>query len=209
MDNRQGRFDYCVVDVETASQARSSICQIGIAIFEHGQMVDSWQSLVNPECDFSWFNIRVHGIRPEMVAQSPCWSEIFPEVQRRLDGAPIASHTYFDQGALNGACLRDGLPAVRPAKWFDTCGLAREAWPHLPNHKLPTLAAHFGIGYNSHDALEDARAAGEILSLAMTAKGVTLEELMALPGPTISGFTAGAAPRPRRTYPRRSYTARF
>ena len=189
-------MDYCVVDVETANQARSSICQIGIACFENGRMVDSWQSLINPEGEFSWFNIRVHGIRPEMVAQSPCWAEIFEEVQKRLDGVPIASHTYFDQGALNGACLRDGLPAVRPLRWIDTCGLARQAWPDLPNHKLPTLAEHFGILYNSHDALEDARAAGEILSLALEARSMTLSELLAQPGPTISGFSPATARRP-------------
>ena len=188
-------MDYCVVDVETANQARSSICQIGIAVFEEGRMVDSFQSLVNPESDFSWFNIRVHGIRPEMVAQSPCWTEIFEQVRELLDGAPIVSHTYFDQAALNGACQRDGLEAVRPRKWIDTCGLARQAWPHLPNHKLPTLAEHFGIKYNSHDALEDARAAGEILSLALKARSMTLEELLALPGAAISGFTAEVSRR--------------
>jgi DNA polymerase-3 subunit epsilon len=193
-------LDYCVVDVETANQARSSICQIGIAVFRGGQMVDGWQSLVNPEAEFSFFNIRVHGIRPEQVQHAPCWAEVFPQVEKLLGGVTVASHTNFDQAALNGACLRDGLPAVSPRKWLDTCGLSRDAWPNLENHKLPTLARHFGIAYKSHDALEDARAAGEILALAVQEKKATLADLLALPGDFISKFTAvrPASPRPTR-----------
>jgi len=197
-------LDYCVVDVETANQARHSICQIGIAVFSGGRMVDGWQSLVNPEADFSFWNIRVHGIRPEMVAQAPTWTQIHGQVEKMLAGAAVASHTYFDQGALDGACLRDGLSPIVPLKWIDTCGLARQAWPELENHKLPTLARHFGIAYQSHDALEDARAAGQILALAMEAKQVTIAELLALPGKSVSRFNAVQPPaRPaRRRYAR-------
>ena len=203
-------MDYCVIDVETANQARHSICQIGIACFEEGRMVDSWQTLVNPEADFSHWNIRVHHIRPEMVQQAPCWAQIHSQVESLLNGAVVVSHTFFDQGAIDGACLRDQLPLIAPYKWLDTCGLAREAWPHLENHKLPTLARHFGITYQSHDALEDARAAGQILALAMEAKDTTLAELLTLPGKTISRFTAAPqrALPPRKTYRRRT-TASF
>ena len=45
--------DYFVVDVETANQARNSICQIGIALFADGKMVDGWESLVNPLDEFA------------------------------------------------------------------------------------------------------------------------------------------------------------
>ncbi len=197
-------MDYCVVDVETANQARHSICQIGIAFFSGGKMVDGWESLVNPEADFSFWNIRVHGIRPEMVEQAPCWAQIHSKVEELLSGVAVASHTYFDQGALDGACLRDNLPPIVPLKWIDTCGLARQAWPALENHKLPTLARHFGIAYQSHDALEDARAAGEILALAMEAKNVTLAELLALPGRSVSSFIPH---RPQVRAYRRRYAA--
>jgi len=133
--------DYFVVDVETANQARHSICQIGIAFFAGGKMVDGWESLVNPHDEFNEFNVALHGIGPWTVARAPSWSEVLPKVMSLLNGAAVASHTDFDRGALNGACLRAAVPAVAYSKWIDTCWLARRAWPLMPNHKLPRAIA--------------------------------------------------------------------
>ena len=170
--------DYFVVDVETANQFTHSICQIGIASFAGGKMVDGWESLVNPEDYFLEFNIALHGIGPWTVAHAPCWSEVFPKVNALLSGAAVASHTAFDRSALSGACLRAGVPAVGYGKWIDTCWLARSAWPNLPNHKLTTLARRFEIEYQAHDALEDARVAGEVLALALKERQITINELL-------------------------------
>jgi len=184
--------DFFVVDVETANQARHSICQIGIAAFVDGKMVDGWETLVNPQDYFAGINISIHGIRPEAVTRAPNWSEACRKVREMLGGSAVASHTDFDRGALNGACLRAEIPALAYSKWIDTCWLARCAWPNLPNHKLTSLARHFGIKYRAHDALEDARVAGEILVAAMNAKGVSISELLASPRAHITGF-----PKPR------------
>ena len=183
-----GTVDYFVVDVETANQSRHSICQIGIAFFAAGKMVESWESLVNPLDYFHPFNVALHGIGPRTVAHAPSWSEVFPEVFAMLSGVPVASHTDFDRSALSGACMRAGVPAVPYSKWIDTCWLARRAWPQLPNHKLPTLARRFGIIYQAHDALEDARVAGEILALALKARQVTIAKLLTSPRIHITGF---------------------
>ncbi len=57
--------------------------------------------------------------------------------------------------------------------------MARLAWPHLPNHKLTNLAREFGISYRVHDAMEDARCAGEILQLAAQSSAAVYEQLLA------------------------------
>jgi DNA polymerase-3 subunit epsilon len=190
--------DYFVVDVETANQYRHSICQIGIAFFAGGKMVDGWESLVNPHDDFLAFNVALHGIGPKKVAHAPAWSEVYSKVNSLLQDAAVASHTDFDRGALTNACDRAGIPAVGYGKWIDTCWLARRAWPQLPNHKLPTLARSFRIAYQAHDALEDARVAGEVLALALKERRMTIGELLASPGDCITGFprTPLRAPRP-------------
>lgn len=180
--------DFYAVDVETANQGRHSICQIGIAAFRDGRLIDTWQSLVNPREEFHWINIGIHGIGPDEVFEAPCWLDVWSEVESRLGGAAVASHTAFDRGAISGACQKARLPELCAHKWIDTCWLARSAWPDLPNHKLPTLARHFGFQYRSHDALEDARIAGEILCLALRERGLTIEELLATTRPTVTGF---------------------
>jgi DNA polymerase-3 subunit epsilon len=185
--------DYFVVDVETANQHRHSICQIGIASFADGKMVDGWQTLVNPRDEFLAFNIELHGIGPRTVASAPCWAEVCSTVDSMLSGAAVASHTDFDRSALSGACALAGIPAVPYRKWLDTCWLARCAWPHLPNHKLPTLARTFRIAYKAHDALEDARVAGEILALALEERRMTIGELLASPANHITAFPERAS----------------
>jgi len=186
--------DYFVVDVETANQYRHSICQIGIAAFSGGKMVDGWESLVNPHDDFLEFNVDLHGIGPRMVAKAPSWSEVYTKVKSLLTGAAVASHTDFDRGALTGACARAGIADVGYDKWIDTCWLARSAWPNMPNHKLTTLARSFRIEYQAHDALEDARVAGEVLALALKERQITIKELLASPGNYITAFPS---PRPK------------
>ena len=187
--------DYFVVDVETANQFRHSICQIGIAAFADGKMVDSWESLVNPHDAFLPFNVQLHGIGPEQVAHAPSWRGVCAKVSSMLAGAAVASHTEFDRGALAQACARAGLPPVAYGKWLDTCWLARHAWPTMVNHKLPTLARNFGIDYKAHDALEDARVAGEVLALALKERGISIAELLSSPENHITGFPKTPASR--------------
>jgi DNA polymerase III subunit epsilon len=163
-------LDFVVIDVETASAHCSSICQVGIAVFLNGQLAECVHTLVNPETEFSTFNISIHGIYPEHVAGRPTWREFYPRFRKSVDGCILASHTFFDREAVVGACLRYDLDMFACARWIDTCAVARRTWPELPNHKLASLAKHFGIEYRAHDAAEDARAAGEILLLAIEEK---------------------------------------
>lgn len=191
------RVDYCVVDVETANHGRHSICQIGIAVFAGGRMVDSWESLVDPEEDFFHFNVAIHGIGPDMVAGAPNWAAVHPEVERLLGGAVVASHTAFDRGAMEQASLRAQAPPIAYSRWLDTCGLAKAAFPELENHKLPTLARSFGIVYKAHDALEDARVAGVVLALALERRRMTIAELLAEPKQHIGSFPKAAVRGPK------------
>jgi DNA polymerase III subunit epsilon len=170
-------MDFVAIDVETANQNPSSICQVGIATFRNGKFVHTWGALVNPEDSFLSFNVQLHGIRPSDVAHSPTWIDVQPELRNRLEQCILVSHTYFDRRAMNGANVRYGLNPISVAGWIDTCQIARTAWPHLPNHKLTSLARTFGIVYEAHDAAEDARCAGEILILAARSTGLSLDEL--------------------------------
>ena len=56
------------IDVETANADPSSICQIGIVIVRNGLIKGQLSLLVNPETQFSGFNVRIHGIDHAKVA---------------------------------------------------------------------------------------------------------------------------------------------
>lgn len=160
-------MDFLAIDVETACANHGSICQLGVAFFKARQCVRVESRLICPEMEFSWFNSALHGIRAEDVAQQPTWKDVYPELLSWAHTSVLVSHTFFDRTAVECACRRYGMAMLSYAKWIDTCAAARQAWPHLANHKLPTLAARFGITYRAHDAADDARVAGEIFLLAM------------------------------------------
>lgn len=171
-------MDFVVIDVETANQYPASICQIGIACFRGSKLAETWGSLVNPEDSFLPFNVQLHGIRPEDITHAPTWPDLQPKLRTIFEHGTLASHTFFDRTAMNGANERYGLAAIPITGWVDTCRIARSTWPHLSSHKLTSLARTFGIAYQAHDATEDARCAGEILLMAADASRVNFEELL-------------------------------
>ena len=166
-------MDFIAVDVETANQALSSICQIGLASFRDGRLQGQWKSLINPEDYFDPMNISIHGITDEDVQSAPVWSEAHPTLSEVLNGEISVCHTAFDRVSTTRACERYGLPPFK-ARWLDSARVARRAWPAFARsgYGLSNVAAHLGIGYLPHDAAEDARCAGEVLLHAIGDTGM-------------------------------------
>lgn len=183
-------MDFVVIDVETANPDSGSICQVGIASFLDGELADAWVSLVNPEDYFAAGNIAVHGIDEAQVQDAPRWDEVFPEVHARLRNRIVVSHTSFDRVALRKACERANLPECEYT-WLDSTRVVRIAWPQFSKagFGLTNVASHFGIKYQAHDALEDARCAGLLVLRAVAETGLSPEQWL----------TRTAQPIPRST----------
>jgi DNA polymerase-3 subunit epsilon len=173
-------MNFVVIDVETANADLSSICQVGIASFHDRGLADSWESLVNPQDYFSPVNISIHGIDEDRVRDAATWPEIFPQIALRLQGMIVVSHTHFDRLALERACRRSNL-AECECQWLDSARVVRIAWPEFSRsgYGLSNVAAHFGIEYRAHDALEDARCAGLLLLRAVEETGINPEQWLA------------------------------
>jgi DNA polymerase-3 subunit epsilon len=173
-------MDFVVIDVETANPNLSSICQVGIASFRNGELVDSWESLINPEDYFSPFNMSIHGIDEFMVEDAPTWRGVFPEIESRLRNRITVSHTPFDRSALAQACERFGMQECK-CSWLDSARVVRMAWPQFSRsgYGLTSVAKYFGIEYQAHDALEDARCAGLLLLRAIAETGLSPEQWLA------------------------------
>lgn len=170
-------MDFVVIDVETANADLSSICQVGIASFRDGDLVDTWVSLVNPEDYFSPINISIHGIDEYQVENAPTWKEVFPHIRSLLQGRIVVSHTPFDRAALARACERASLAGCG-CTWLDSARVVRRAWREFSRsgYGLSNVAAHFGVEYKAHDALEDARCAGLLLLRAVAETGLSPEQ---------------------------------
>jgi DNA polymerase III subunit epsilon len=169
--------NFAVLDVETANPNLSSVCQIGVATFRNGANNSRWESLINPQDEFHPINISIHGIDEEAVKNAPTWADVFPVVSSLLRDGIVVSHTPFDRVAVTCACERYKLEWCA-CRWLDSARVVRRAWPMFSQsgYGLSNVAAHFCIHYREHDALEDARCAGEILLRAIAETGVSAEE---------------------------------
>jgi DNA polymerase-3 subunit epsilon len=168
---------FVAIDVETANGSNHSICQIGLAAFREGVPLWAWQSLVNPEEPFDTFNVKLHGIAQHHTTWAPTFPVAIEYLRNALENQIVACHWRFDFDAIHAAAEK--YDAKLPtATWIDTCRVSRLAWPHLDNHKLPTVCNHLDIPLKHHNAGSDAMACGHILHRATSELGTGLSDLL-------------------------------
>jgi len=173
-----GMLTFNAIDVETANADRASICQIGIAHVRDGQIAEHWQTLINPEDWFDPWNTSIHGIDESDVEESPALPEVRDELRRRLRGSILVSHTSFDRVAFERAMQRYDLEQLR-VTWLDSAKIVRRAWPEKFARRgwgLKNVASELGISFQHHNALEDARAAAQIVLRACRERRIGIEE---------------------------------
>ncbi len=173
---------FIAIDVETANEKRSSICQIGMAVFENDQLVDTWETLVNPEDYFLPLNQKIHGIAEEDVENAPTIDEIASEVKRRLENELVVSYSVFDRQAINSAFGEIDY------QWLDVVRIVRRTWDNFAykGYGLANVTAQLGIdNRNHHQALSDAIACGRVLLTAKHETNATLDEIIKLSNRTL------------------------
>lgn len=189
-------MNFVVIDVETANPNFSSICQVGVVAFQDGKLLDSWESLVNPEDYFDEMNISIHGIDERSVRDAPKWISVHEQLTKWLQDQIVVSHTTFDRVALTRASEKNGVqPHI--CTWLDTSRVVRRTWPAFAQsgYGLANVAKHFNIEFEHHNAREDARAAGEILLRALAETGLGIEQWLERVKQPINPLTAGSIVR--------------
>jgi DNA polymerase III subunit epsilon len=161
-------MDFVAIDVETANPDRSSICQIGLASFKKGELLDEWKTYVNPEDFFEGLNVSIHGIDESTVKGAPKLSEIANKLYSSLDGNITVCHNHFDRVSIRRAFNKYGIRQPENT-WLDSACVAKRAWKEFAyqGYSLKNICKFLGYNFNHHDALEDAKAAGYVMLKAM------------------------------------------
>ena len=165
------------LDVETANHDQSSICQIGVGIFEDFELVDTWKSYIDPQDYFHWRFIEIHGITAETVKRKPTFPRVYPKLRRLLENNIVVHHSPFDRIAIGKVCERYGLEQFE-VKWLDSVKVAKRAFGDgclEGGYNLANLVAYLDIEFQHHDALEDAITCGRIVLHAIKRTGSTIE----------------------------------
>ncbi|MEU4081783.1 DEDDh family exonuclease [Streptomyces venezuelae] len=153
---------YAVVDVETTGLARDDRI-VSAAVYRldaQGNVEDHWYTLVNPERDPG--PVWIHGLTSDVLAGAPLFPEIAAEFAARLDGRVLVAHNAMFDWQMIAREYARAESAAPVRQRLCTIALAKELSLPLPNHKLESLAAHFGVvQQRAHNALDDARVLAE------------------------------------------------
>lgn len=155
---------YVAFDVETPNCRNDRMSALGVAVVEAGEIVQQFDTVINPECVFDPFNIALTGITPAMTMQAPTFPQVWCAVEHIFSrGILVAHNAPFDMSVLS-RCLRDyGIEWRDQTEYLCTCRTGRSLLPDLKNHKLDTLCGRFGIELDHHRAGSDASACAGLL----------------------------------------------
>ena len=186
-------FDFVAIDVETANECPSSICQVGVAKYKHFKLVETWSSLVDPEDYFLPLNCAIHGIHPKDVVGAPSFPDVFRALQEQLQSQIVLHHTHFDRTAVHRACEFNQLDPPN-WNWLDTARVARRSWEQFQRagYGLGNLCEHIGFEFEHHDAEEDAKAAGAVFIEACRIRCVEPKDWLKLVDAPLSPTSASA-----------------
>jgi DNA polymerase-3 subunit epsilon len=169
-------MEFVAIDVETANADMASICQIGLAKFKDGKLTEEWSSLVDPEDYFHFINIDIHGITEKDVVNAPKFSEVVGDLSDFLSGSICVSHTRFDRLSVGRALEKYSLKPIETI-WLDSARVARRAWEQCAwkGYNLSNVCKIIGYKFKHHDALEDAKASGQVILAAVEKTGLDIE----------------------------------
>lgn len=154
-----------VFDIETTglSIMTSFITEIGAVKVKDGEVIDRFNTFVNPEVPIPEEIVKLTGITDEMVADAPLIDEAMKSFLEFIgDRMLVAHNAAFDVGFIRHFAQVCKLPFNN--SYMDSLALSRFLNNSLKSHKLDTLAQYYGLGdFNHHRACDDAEMLSAIL----------------------------------------------
>lgn len=173
---------YAVVDLEATGTGRyAKIIQIGIVLVENGQILQQYETDINPYEPLDMHIQQLTGITDEQLALAPDFGQVAGEIYDLIGDAIFVAHNVsFDANLLAEALFFEGYELFTPR--VDTVELAQLFFPHLEKYSLSHLAEYLGLDLEqAHTAIADAQATAQLL-LAIK------ERIAQLPKPTVAAI---------------------
>jgi len=155
------------LDTETTGLAmESEIVEFALIDYEGTTL---FNSLVKPKRPIPADATIIHHITNEMVADSPSWPDIWPEIESLLRNKYIGTYNAdFDLRMIRQTHLLNGMNWVEfPGRSFCVMKLYADFFPYTKGkyQRLEDAGKQCGIKIpNSHRALDDSQLAREIFS---------------------------------------------
>ena len=158
---------FAIIDTETTGFGKTDrLVEIAVVLVEGKEIIQEWETLINPERDIS--NSNIHGITSELVSLAPTFAEINSELSRLISGTILVAHNIsFDQRMLEQEFSR--------VKKDNDLGVGF-CTLQATKLKLESACKKYGItNVSAHRALTDARATALIFIKIMEQSGSVKE----------------------------------
>ena len=100
--------NFTAIDFETANGSGASACSVGLVKVRDGRVVDRAYWLLRPPFphdEFMEWNVRIHGITREMVADAPSWGDQLAAFREFAEDDWLVAHNAgFDMGVIAKTC---------------------------------------------------------------------------------------------------------
>ncbi|MCF6270896.1 MAG: GIY-YIG nuclease family protein [Melioribacteraceae bacterium] len=163
--------EFAVLDFETTggSGKKNRVIEIGIVHVKNLEIVDSYQTFINPGLLVPYYITKITGITDADLHDAPFFEDITSEVLDFIGDSVLVAHNLpFDFSFLKHEFIRADilLPKMNS---LCTLKLARKMYPELKSKSLGNLVKHFGIQHkNVHRALGDAMVTAKLLIKMIT-----------------------------------------
>lgn len=146
------------VDVETTGGRSSDrIIDIGILKVENGELVETYNTLLNPNLHVPEEITALTGILPTQLENAPTFGQVKKEIYSLLDDAVFVAHNVrFDYNFLRSEFAREEI--TFKAKNLCTVKLSKTLFPTYRHHNLDSIIERHGFKIkNRHRAFDDAQ----------------------------------------------------
>lgn len=156
---------YTVIDVETTGLSKNyhQITEIAAARVRDNKIVDTYQTLINPQVRIPSFITKLTGIDNQMVKHAPTINQVLPSFVEFLGKDIFVAHNAtFDFGFLEHNLRVHHRHQLLNNK-LCTRKLANRLFPELPRKRLQDLCEHLSItNSQAHRAMADVQATTEV-----------------------------------------------
>jgi len=160
---------YCVFDIETTglSFRTEKITEIGIMKIKNGQVIDKFESFVNPEKPIPQKIVEITNITDDMVKDADTIDLVMPKIIEFVgDSVLVAHNADFDIGFIKYNASKLGLNLENT--YIDTLKLSKSLFPDYKKYKLGIIAEKLGIKVEvAHRALDDVDTTVKIFNIML------------------------------------------
>jgi len=150
---------FICLDCETTGldKEKDQIIEVAYALFSFSEIKESYETLIDPECEIPAASQAIHNISQCMVKGKPKIKGVLPSLLEVIGNHIVIGHgILFDLALIAREAKKLSLPIPKPFfSYIDTLRMAR-LYGESPINSLEKLRQHFNLpSYGTHRAMSD------------------------------------------------------